>query len=50
MRDMEQVCTNALELARAQGMAGTGDTVIVTAGVPLGQPGSTNSLRIETLN
>ena len=26
------------------------DVVIVTAGVPLGQPGSTNSLRIETLH
>ncbi|RRV15356.1 pyruvate kinase [Pseudomonas saudiphocaensis] len=50
MYDMEQVCANALELARSQGMAGTGDTVIVTAGVPLGQPGSTNSLRIETLH
>ncbi len=50
MYDMEQVCANALELARTQGMAGVGDTVIVTAGVPLGQPGSTNSLRIETLH
>ncbi|WP_313025028.1 pyruvate kinase [Pseudomonas lopnurensis] len=50
MRDMEQVCLNALELARAQGMAGSGDTVLVTAGVPLGQPGTTNSLRIEILD
>lgn len=49
MRDMEQVCQNALELARAQGMAGSGDTVLVTAGVPLGKPGTTNSLRIEIL-
>ena len=48
--DMEQVCRNALELARAQGMARTGDTVVITAGVPLGQSGTTNSLRIETLN
>ncbi|WP_313085331.1 pyruvate kinase [Pseudomonas sp.] len=50
MHDMEQVCLNALELARAQGMAGAGDTVLITAGVPLGQSGTTNSLRIETLN
>lgn len=48
--DMEQVCRNAMELARAQGMASTGDTVVITAGVPLGQSGTTNSLRIETLN
>ncbi|MGH8355012.1 MAG: pyruvate kinase alpha/beta domain-containing protein, partial [Pseudomonas sp.] len=27
-----------------------GDTVVITAGVPFGQPGSTNTLRIETLN
>ncbi|HBS78405.1 MAG TPA: pyruvate kinase, partial [Pseudomonas sp.] len=31
MYDMEHVCLNALELARAQGMAGTGDTVVITA-------------------
>jgi pyruvate kinase len=50
MYDMEQVSLNALERARTQGMAGTGDTVVITAGVPLGQSGTTNSLRIETLN
>jgi len=50
MYDMEHVCLNALELARAQGMANTGDTVVITAGVPLGQSGTTNSLRIEMLN
>ena len=49
LRDMEQVCAQALELARARGMAGSGDTVLITAGVPLGKPGTTNSLRIETL-
>ena len=48
MRDMEQVSGHAVELARAQGMAESGDTVLITAGVPLGQPG-TNSLRIEVL-
>lgn len=50
MRDMEQVSSHALELARAQGMAGSGDTVLITAGVPLGQPGTTNTLRIEVLD
>ncbi|WP_120994528.1 pyruvate kinase [Stutzerimonas urumqiensis] len=49
LQDMEAICRNALELAREQNMARSGDTVIITAGVPLGQPGSTNSLRIETL-
>jgi pyruvate kinase len=30
-------------------MARRGDTLVITAGEPFGQPGSTNSLRIETL-
>ncbi|PKL97919.1 MAG: pyruvate kinase, partial [Gammaproteobacteria bacterium HGW-Gammaproteobacteria-7] len=50
MRDMEQVSSHALELARAQGMAQSGDTVLITAGVPLGEPGTTNTLRIEVLS
>ena len=33
----------------AQRMAQRGDTVVVTAGLPFGQPGSTNMLRIETV-
>ena len=44
-----QVLPLALEIAQAQGMAKRGDTVVITAGVPFGQPGSTDSLRIETL-
>ncbi|MEO8488153.1 hypothetical protein [Pseudomonas sp.] len=31
------------------GMAQRGDTLVITAGAPFGQPGSTNSLLIETL-
>jgi pyruvate kinase len=46
---VDEVCSTALEIAQAQGMAERGDTLLITAGVPFGQPGSTNSLRIETL-
>nr|WP_277425769.1 pyruvate kinase alpha/beta domain-containing protein [Pseudomonas oleovorans] len=35
---------------QAQGLAKRGETVVITAGEPFGQPGSTNSLRIETLH
>ncbi|MFI8479216.1 pyruvate kinase [Pseudomonas sp. NPDC078700] len=49
LHKVEEVTTTALEIAQAQGMAERGDTVVITAGVPFGQPGSTNSLRIETL-
>ncbi len=50
LHKVEEVTSTALEIAQAQGMATRGDTVVITAGVPFGQPGSTNSLRIETLN
>ncbi|MGE8359183.1 pyruvate kinase [Pseudomonas sp.] len=49
LRKVEEVTSTALEIAQAQGMAKRGDTVVITAGEPFGQPGSTNSLRIETL-
>ncbi|MGQ7814838.1 pyruvate kinase [Pseudomonas sp. A46] len=49
LHKVEEVTSTALEIAQAQGMAQRGDTVVITAGVPFGQPGSTNSLRIETL-
>lgn len=46
---VEEVTGTALEIAQARGMAQRGDTLVITAGEPFGQPGSTNSLRIETL-
>jgi len=49
LRQVDEVCSTALEIAQAQGIAKRGDTLLITAGVPFGQPGSTNSLRIETL-
>jgi pyruvate kinase len=50
LHKVEEVTSTALEIAQAQGMAQRGDTVVITAGEPFGQPGSTNSLRIETLH
>ncbi|WP_425266815.1 pyruvate kinase [Ectopseudomonas oleovorans] len=35
---------------QAQGLAKRGETVVITAGEPFGQPGSIKSLRIETLH
>ncbi|RJG09803.1 pyruvate kinase [Pseudomonas cavernicola] len=46
---VEEITSTALEIAQAQNMAQRGDTVVITAGVPFGQPGTTNTLRIETL-
>ncbi|MGB4074671.1 pyruvate kinase [Pseudomonas sp.] len=50
LHKVEDVTRTALEIARSAGLASTGDTVVITAGEPFGQPGSTNSLRIETLH
>ena len=46
---VEALTGTALAAARAQGMARCGDTVVITAGFPIGQPGSTNMLRIEQI-
>ena len=41
------VVLRASECARTQGFAQSGDKIVITAGVPMGTPGSTNVLRIE---
>ncbi len=46
---VEEITSTALEIAQATNMAKRGDTVVITAGMPFGQSGTTNSLRIETL-
>lgn len=46
---VEELTGTALAAARSQGMAKSGDTVVITAGFPIGQQGSTNMLRIEQI-
>jgi pyruvate kinase len=41
------VVKRAVETAKAHEFAESGDKIIITAGVPMGTPGSTNVLRIE---
>ncbi|MDP9691350.1 UNVERIFIED_ORG: pyruvate kinase [Pseudomonas mohnii] len=50
LHKVEDITSTALTQVRDQGMAGPGDTVVIIAGMPFGQPGSTNSLRIEQLS
>jgi pyruvate kinase len=45
-RDLDDVVDRACRIAVAEGYAAPGDRVIITAGVPLRTPGSTNMLRI----
>ena len=44
-----EITPTALQEAKRQGMAGIGDTVVITAGMPFGKPGSTNMMRIEVV-
>jgi pyruvate kinase len=47
--DTDQMIANATQAALASGMVRSGDTVVVVAGVPVGQPGQTNLLKVETV-
>jgi len=44
--DFVDMTEHACEIARAESFAGPGDRLVITAGVPFGTPGSTNTLRI----
>ena len=48
-RDTDQMIANATEAALASGMVRAGDRVVVVAGVPVGRPGQTNLLKVETV-
>ena len=45
-RNFRDVVGEAIRIARAQELAAPGDCLVITAGVPLGVPGSTNNLHI----
>ncbi len=46
---MTETVSRAVRLARSEGFATTGQEVVVTAGVPFNQPGTTNALRVATV-
>ena len=43
---MSETVSRAVRIARTEGFANAGQEVVVTAGVPFNQPGSTNALRV----
>jgi pyruvate kinase len=47
--DFESAITEAITEIRRRGMAGTGQQVVVVAGMPFGIVGTTNSMRVVTL-
>ena len=47
--DLEPVVREACTVAQAEGFAGPGDTLLITAGMPFGSAGTTNLLRIARI-
>ncbi len=48
-RTMTEAVTRAAKLARDEGFARHGGAVVIAAGIPFGQAGTTNSLRVATV-
>jgi len=46
--DTDQRIANDTAAARQSGMVREGDRVVVVAGVPVGRPGQTNLLKVDT--
>ncbi len=49
VRDFDEMVRKAVAAAALEEVAGPGDTVVITAGVPFGTPGATNVLRIARI-
>ena len=49
VHSMGEAVTRAARAALTEGFASHGDEIVVTAGVPFGQPGTTNALRVAVV-
>ncbi|MGB9823913.1 MAG: pyruvate kinase [Candidatus Hydrothermia bacterium] len=49
MRDFDEIMKFVREFVKNKGLASPGDTVVITAGYPLGIPGTTNMVRVEKI-
>ncbi len=47
--DMEASVSDALEIVQEKGLVNAGDNVVLTSGIPLGVPGSTNLVQVHTV-
>ena len=50
MMEFEDVVKRAIKIAKKRGLAETGERLVITAGVPFGVPGSTNTLRVAEVD
>ena len=49
LHTMSESVTRATKIARAEGFADPGQEIVVTAGIPFNQPGTTNALRVAAV-
>ncbi len=49
VRSMTEAVASAVRTARLEGFGKKGDEIVVVAGVPFGQPGTTNALRVAII-
>lgn len=49
VHSMTEAVARAVKIARAEGLAAKGEEIVVVAGVPFGQPGTTNALRVAVV-
>ena len=49
VHSMTEAVSRAEKTTRTEGFAVRGDEIVVTAGVPFGQAGTTNALRVATV-
>jgi pyruvate kinase len=49
LHTMTESVTRATRIARVEGFAEPGQEIVVTAGIPFNQPGTTNALRVATV-
>ncbi len=45
----DELFEHAVAAAKESGLVDTGDTVVITAGVPLGISGTTNLMKVDTV-
>ncbi len=45
-RDVEEMVSKAVSTAKAEGFAGSGENIVIVAGMPFGNSGSTNLMRL----
>jgi pyruvate kinase len=50
VQSYEEMVSRATELAQREGLASTGDALVIVAGIPLGQGGTTNNLRVVSVS